>query len=155
MKISTWSGTKNFLLAFPSFVDSCFGVNFVALLHLPPAGVARRVVSCLCTWRMYSCATPSRHEYMVCSSTVWGLFRRTFFLNRTVMLLFLSAWPGGQTFVYHRRPCRSAMSSWIRENIYDRPVPIRPSSFIRIAGILLKRLLLVVVDEFAEEGDEA
>jgi hypothetical protein len=31
---------------------------------------------------------------------------------------------------------------------------MRPSSFIRIAGILLKRLLLVV-DEFADEGDEA
>jgi hypothetical protein len=41
------------------------------------------------------------------------------------------------------------------KSIYERPVPIRPSSFIRIAGILLKRLLLVVVDEFADEGDEA
>jgi len=41
-------------------------------------------------------------------------------------------------------------------SVYDRPVPIRLSSFIRIVeGILLKRLLLEVVDEFAEEGAEA
>jgi hypothetical protein len=38
---------------------------------------------------------------------------------------------------------------------YDRPVPMRPSSFIRMAGNLLKRLLLDVDDEFADDGEEA
>jgi len=32
---------------------------------------------------------------------------------------------------------------------------MRPISFIRMAGIMLKRLLLVVLDDFADEGDEA
>jgi hypothetical protein len=32
---------------------------------------------------------------------------------------------------------------------------MRPSSFIRMAGILLKRLLLDVDDEFPDEGEEA
>jgi hypothetical protein len=32
---------------------------------------------------------------------------------------------------------------------------MRPISLIRIEGMTLKRLLLVVLDDFAEEGDEA
>jgi hypothetical protein len=31
---------------------------------------------------------------------------------------------------------------------------MRPISFIRIEGMTLKRLLLVVLDDFADEGDE-
>lgn len=39
---------------------------------------------------------------------------------------------------------------------YDRAVPIRLSSFIRIEGMTLKRLLLLVVlEDFAEEGEAA
>jgi hypothetical protein len=54
----------------------------------------------------------------------------------------------------------TAHRSYVGWDLYDRPVPIRPSSFIRMAGILLKRLLfelLFVVEDFAEEGagDEA
>jgi hypothetical protein len=32
---------------------------------------------------------------------------------------------------------------------------MRPISLIRIEGMTLKRLLLVVLEDFAEEGDEA
>jgi hypothetical protein len=37
---------------------------------------------------------------------------------------------------------------------YDLPDPARLSSLIPIVGILLKRLLFVVDDDFAELGDE-
>lgn len=37
---------------------------------------------------------------------------------------------------------------------YDRPVPARASSFILTAGILLNRRLLVVLDDFAELGED-
>jgi hypothetical protein len=57
--------------------------------------------------------------------------------------------PASRFLVLNHEPYRRS------QLFYERPVPMRPSSFIRIAGILLKRLLfalLFVDDDFAEDG---
>lgn len=52
-------------------------------------------------------------------------------------------------------PWRSALRRAMGLVAYDRAVPMRLSSLIRIEGMTLKRLLLVVLEDFAEAGDEA
>lgn len=105
--------------------------------------------------RVLSCGTSSsrnrelgylvahRRSYSVCP------LRHT----ATVYAVLVLVAPGSDSHLLLVAWSATTFSSTTRK-VYDRPVLLRPSSFIRIEGMTLKRLLPVELVDFAEGGAE-